>query len=76
MGVIVVEHIDDEQIVDSIVTSVSVAESIHTTDTVSEVTNSVKVVEVVRPGGTVANVLWGYGLPSNPTVGMIFIDVS
>jgi hypothetical protein len=29
--------------------------------------------EVVKPGGTVANVTWGYNLPPNPAEGQVFI---
>jgi hypothetical protein len=34
------------------------------------------VVEVVRDGGSLNNVQWGYGLPSDAPVGTIYVDVS
>jgi hypothetical protein len=76
MGVIVVEEIEDDFVVGSTTNSATVTEVIGTNDSVVDITKSVEVVEVVRPGGTVTNVLWGYGFPNNPTEGMIWIDVS
>jgi hypothetical protein len=76
MGVIVVEELEDDVVVNSSVIGATVTETVNATDTVTEVTNSVKVVETIRPGGAVTNVLWGYGFPDNPTEGMIWIDVS
>lgn len=33
-------------------------------------------VEVVRTGGTVANVQWGYGFPSDPYEGQLWLNVT
>ena len=74
--VVVVEVIEDDTVTSEVVGDHTVVEVISTTDTPKDVTSVVDVVEVVREGGAVTNVLWGYGMPSNPTVGMIWIDVS
>lgn len=76
MGVVVVEVIEDGTTFIESVGGAQVTEVINTVEAPTETTGSVAVTEVVREGGTIVNVGWGYGLPSNPYVGQIWIDVS
>jgi hypothetical protein len=41
-----------------------------------ETINGVAVVDTIAPGGTVANVGWGYDFPLSPVEGQIFIKVT
>ena len=53
-----------------------VVEVVRSSTTPIETVSTEAVVEVVKPGGTVVNVQFGEGLPSNPYEGQIFIDIS
>lgn len=54
----------------------AVIEVVVGTETPLTTTTASSVVSVVEPGGTVANVQWGYEFPASPTEGQIFLKVS
>lgn len=58
-------------VAESIINVVEGTETPMVTQTVAE-----SMVNVVRPGGTVANVQWGFDLPGSPVEGQIFIKVT
>ena len=54
-----------------------VVEVVQSTTSPTETTNLAEsTIDVVAPGGTVANVQWGYEFPPAPTEGQIFLKVT
>lgn len=77
MAVIVVDVVSPDEVVGTATVLAQVTNVVNGLDSPITTTNvATSVVEVAEPGGTVANVQWGYSLPESPTEGQVFILVT